>query len=42
MLSQGKSPEAVASCLGVHVSSVYRWRQSRSRSAGLGSDDWVL
>jgi DNA invertase Pin-like site-specific DNA recombinase len=42
MLSQGKSPEAVASCLGVHVSSVYRWRQSRSRSSGLGSDDWVL
>ena len=42
MLRQGKSAEAVASSLGVHVSTVYRWRQARRDSTGLGSRDWVL
>ena len=42
LLSQGKTPEGVAAMLGVHASTVYRWRQARRESTGLGSRDWVL
>ncbi len=45
LLGQGSDPEAVARKVGVHVSTVYRWRSGqvrRKRSPGLGSDEWVL
>lgn len=45
LLGKGSDPGAVARKVGVHVSTVYRWRSKqvrRKRSSGLGSDDWVL